>query len=85
MIATTKDINSLKEDLFDLKSDLKMYYAELKLLKEDFKNIPNNTNLEIRIKELELWQSKLHNLMIDKTPANKEKLKPMFNHLRGKL
>ncbi len=41
---------------------------------------------EQRLKELELWQSKLHSLMIEKTPSgNKEKLNKNFNFLKKKI
>lgn len=66
--------------------DLQTQIANLSLSQKNIFPAELSPNQEARLKELELWQSKLHSLMIEKTPSGtKEKLHRNYNFLRGKI
>jgi len=87
MLATKKDLKDVMEKWrLELKIvEDKANYQYLELCQK-LKEIPQNSNnTETRLKELEIWQAKLHSLMIEKTPAGKEKLNRNYTFLRGKV
>jgi len=81
-----KEIEKLKTfqlDMLQATAILNSQIGELKLVQ----NIPLKLSpeQEQRLKELELWQNKLHSLMIEKTPANKDKISKNYSFLKGRL
>lgn len=46
-------------------------------------NLQNVANLNARVQELEIWQSKMHQLLVDKTPTGREKLSQSGRRIYG--
>jgi len=85
-----KKIDKLEEERKKWQSETqqeiqKLHFEILELSKKSIIPQEQNANIEIRLKELELWQSKLHSLMIEKTPANKEKISRNYSFLKGRI
>jgi len=80
------DVEMIKKwqlDINELKATLD--YRILEFIRNNTTPLKLSPEQEARLKELELWQNKLHSLMIEKTPANKEKLSKNYSFLRGRM
>ena len=73
--------DELKKNTENIKSVL-LELEKIKFEIEKLKSISTPQKIESRIEDLELWRSKVHALMIEKTPSNKEKLSPFAKTLQ---
>lgn len=86
MIVTKKEFESFKTTTYEafrlLERDFDKLEIELNELKKQ-KELP--LDLKGRIEDIELWRSKMHTLLTEKTPAGKEKINRNFKFLRGQI
>ncbi len=79
-----KDIDKDIKDLLQRMDKLEMELIKRDLLTSDLqKKLQNSTPFEERVITLEIWQKKLSELMIAKTPTGKETLSPFGRKLFG--
>ena len=86
MWISIKKLEKLEKEIKELKEwKIELLYQIGELKSKDLTPQKLSPEQEVRLKELELWQNKLHLLMIEKTPANKEKLSKNYAWLKGRL